>query len=210
MFDKESNNRHFASGDFEWLFKQYYDAFAYHASQRLTAFNFFIVSLSFFSNAFATFLTRGNGESGNSLLAAGLAITAWLLTICFARLDKRNEEIIQINEQPIKILQRHIAHDLMKSDDFAKAFDSQGNSNISAVFQTFKETDSSIGFRTFGCILPVIFTLSAAICLLGAGYAFSQAEIIDIREGFFLVITLFSISYWFIHYEVFPKKCVKN
>jgi hypothetical protein len=148
---------------FEWMAKQYYDLFAYHAAQRLTAFNFFLVSLSFFSTAYATLITRsGEGVTNYFPVAGALASAAYFLVVAFGRLDKRNEQIISINEKPLIRIQRAIRLGLAP---LTEAGDD--------VWETFVQTDKSYRFRTFGELLPLIYCLAATACAAGAMYGLS-------------------------------------
>lgn len=187
---------------FEWLAKQYYDLFSYHAAQRLTAFNFFIVSLSFFSNAFAMFVTRTQGNDTYFELAAGLAIVAWLLTLFFARLDKRNEQIIQINEKPLKRMQQAVAEHF-EDHNVALHGDGDGNANV---FRTFREADKSYPLRTFGSILPWLFTLAAAACLTGAAYATLKAGLLPYNTIVWGWIGLLIATLLVVHLPLFPRR----
>ena len=196
MFADTSDKR------FEWLAKQYYDLFSYHAAQRLTAFNFFIVSLSFFSNAFAMFVTRTQGNDTYFELAAGLAIVAWLLTLFFARLDKRNEQIIQINEKPLKRMQQAVAEHF-EDQNVALHSDGDGNANV---FRTFREADKSYPFRTFGSILPWLFTLAAAACLTGASYATMKAGLLPFCAVLLVWIVLLIATPIIVHRPLFPRR----
>lgn len=148
---------------FEWMAKQYYDLFAYHAAQRLTAFNFFLVSLSFFSTAYATLISRsGDGATNYFPVAGALASAAYFLVVAFGRLDKRNEQIIGINEKPLIRIQRAIRLGLASRDQ-------DGDD----VWETFVKADKAYPFRTFGDLLPVIYILAATACAAGAMYGFS-------------------------------------
>ena len=191
---------------FEWLAKQYYDLFAYHAAQRLTAFNFFIVSLSFFSNAYATFITRSQGDQLYYNPALGLALVAWLLTIFFARLDKRNEQIIQINEEPLKKLQQAVASHF---ESKGTALDQDGHA-CANVFRTFREADKSYRFRTFGSLLPSIFTIAAAACVCGAAYAAFKAMWLSPCCIILISIALVVFSLFAIHSPMSCKKKVSD
>lgn len=196
MFADETDKR------FEWLAKQYYDLFSYHAAQRLTAFNFFIVSLSFFSNAFAMFVTRTQGNDTYFELAAGLAIVAWLLTLFFARLDKRNEQIIQINEKPLKRMQQAVAEHF-EDQKVALHSDGDGNANV---FRTFREADKSYPLRTFGSILPWLFTLAAAACLTGAAYATTKTGLLPFCAVIWGWIGLLLVTLLVVHRPLFPQR----
>lgn len=148
---------------FEWMAKQYYDLFAYHAAQRLTAFNFFLVSLSFFSTAYATLISRSADGATNYFPVAGvLASAAFFLVVAFGRLDKRNEQIIGINEKPLIRIQRAIRLGLAPLDE-----------DGDEVWETFVQADKSYRFRTFGELLPLIYCLAATACAAGAMYGFS-------------------------------------
>jgi hypothetical protein len=157
---------------FEWMAKQYYDLFSYHAAQRLTAFNFFLVSLSFFSTAYATLISKSDGTTSSYFPVAGtLALAAYLLVVAFGRLDKRNEQIIGINEKPLIRIQRAIRLGLSPDGE-------PGDE----VWETFVQADRSYRFRTFGELLPVIYSLAAAACAAGAMYGFSgPGEYFDLR-----------------------------
>lgn len=137
---------------FEAVSKHYHDIFNYHAGQRLTAFNFFVISLSFFSNGYATLVTKGKDDPRYLLVAAGLSVATYLLVISFGRLDKRNEQIILIDERPIKRIQQI----------FAARYGGDE-------WQTFLAMDNEAKpFRTFGRILPRIYTLGATLAAAGA------------------------------------------
>lgn len=151
-----------AAKQFELAAKHYYDLFAYHAAQRLTAFNFFIVSLSFLSTAYATLVMKGVDGQSRFAMAAGLALAAYVLVLAFARLDRRNEQIISANERPLLRIQQAFA------DAFAEAGEA-------GVWQTFRATDNAFLFRTFGDLLPVIYLVAATLTAAGASYAFKEA-----------------------------------
>ena len=156
LFERDSKR-------FEWMAKQYYDLFAYHAAQRLTAFNFFLVSLSFFSTAYATLISKSDNTTTDYFPVAGaLASAAYLLVVAFGRLDKRNEQIIGINEKPLIRIQRAIRLGLSQDDELGDE-----------VWETFVQADRSVPLRTFGHLLPIIYSLAATACAAGAMYGFS-------------------------------------
>ncbi|MEA3018152.1 MAG: hypothetical protein QOI38_2874 [Sphingomonadales bacterium] len=149
---------------FEVVTKHYYDLFAYHAAQRLTTFNFFIVSLSFFSNAYATLVTKGDAaHSFYYVMSAMLSFTAYILVVCFSRLDKRNEQIILINERPLRRIQAII------EDRF------QGG-----CWETFKTSNEEARpLRTFGKLLPVIYIFAGMLAAMGGPYGLFLAQILS-------------------------------
>jgi hypothetical protein len=140
---------------FEVVAKHYYDLFAYHAAQRLTTFNFFIVSLSFFSNAYATLVTKGDqAHPFYHVMSAMLSFTAYILVVCFSRLDKRNEQIILINERPLRRIQA-IIEDRFQGGDW----------------ETFKTSNEDARpLRTFGKLLPVIYIFAGMLAAMGGPY----------------------------------------
>jgi hypothetical protein len=160
------------------------------------------VSLSFFSNAFALFVTRANGSETYFELATSLAMVAWLLTLFFARLDKRNEQIIQINEKPLKKLQQAVAEHFQ--DRGADLLD-EGHASAN-VFRTFREADKSHWLRTFGSILPWIFTLAAFACLAGAAYSASKAVLLPECSILWVGIGLVIATCLVVHFPLFPKR----
>lgn len=82
-----------------YLQKQAWDYFSVHASQRLTIFNFYIVSSSVIATSFfASFKSDSNLESARPALAALLCFIAFI----FWKLDQRNKFLIKNSEQTLK------------------------------------------------------------------------------------------------------------
>ncbi len=189
LFDSDSKR-------FEWMAKQYYDLFAYHAAQRLTAFNFFLVSLSFFSTAYATLISKSEPSKTNYFPVAGaLAFAAYLLVISFGRLDKRNEQIVGINEKPLIRIQRAIRLGLAEQND-----------DGDEVWETFVQADRSVPFRTFGQLLPIIYSLAALACAAGAMYGLSgTGDQLDLRLccGW---LVMAGLAIWFINCALFEAR----
>ena len=182
---------------FEWMAKQYYDLFAYHAAQRLTAFNFFLVSLSFFSTAYATLISKSESSGTNFFrVASALALAAYLLVIAFGRLDKRNEQIIGINEKPLIRIQRAIRLGL-----------AEDGGDGDEVWETFVRADRSVRFRTFSQLLPTIYSLAATACAGGTMYGLGGAgDQVDVRLicGW---LVMGGLAIWFINFPLFkPRK----
>lgn len=164
---------------FEFIAKHYYDLFAYHAAQRLTTFNFFIVSLSFFSNAYATLVTKGDENHTFYYIMSGiLSCTAYILIICFSCLDKRNEQIILINERPLRRIQAAI-EDRFKGGDW----------------ETFKASnEESTPLRTFGKLLPIIYVFAGILAAMGGPYGFYLGGKLTWCGAVWLWIALTAIS----------------
>jgi hypothetical protein len=164
---------------FEVVAKHYYDLFAYHAAQRLTTFNFFIVSLSFFSNAYATLATKGDEtHQFYYVMASALAAIAWVLVVAFSRLDKRNEQIILINEGPLRRIQAIIKAQF------------GGDS-----WETFRlSNEDARPLRTFGKLLPIIYTVAGWLAALGAAYGLVLANLLSLCQGAIMASFLGLIS----------------
>jgi hypothetical protein len=164
---------------FEVLAKHYYDLFAYHAAQRLTTFNFFIVSLSFFSNAYATLATKGDdAHEFYYVMASVLSVLAWMLVVTFSRLDKRNEQIILINERPLKQIQSFIAQQVGADS-----------------WETFKNSnDDARPLRTFGTLLPIIYVVAGLLTALGGAYGLVLANLIGLCLAALIAALLWSVS----------------
>lgn len=164
---------------FEVLAKHYYDLFAYHAAQRLTTFNFFVVSLSFFSNAYATLVAKADDQHRfYYVMAAVLAFTAYALVVLFSRLDKRNEQIILINEGPLKRIQAVVAERFAGPE-----------------WETFKLSNvKATRLRTFGSLLPLIYVFAGFLAAAGAAYGLVLGEIIEICTALWIWLALAVIS----------------
>lgn len=83
--------------DYGWNF------FDFHAKQRMTCFNFFLIFVGFVLNAYATFF-----KDRNFLLAGGMAFTAAGLSLLFIFLDRRNEELVYIAEDVLESLETDV------------------------------------------------------------------------------------------------------
>ena len=80
---------------FEHRFDYAWNYFDFHAKQRTTIFNFFLIFIGFILNAYATIYAKADA---NPPLLIGLAIFGIFATICFIVLDRRNEELVDIAE----------------------------------------------------------------------------------------------------------------
>ncbi|HTA23060.1 MAG TPA: hypothetical protein VK763_05970 [Terriglobales bacterium] len=88
----------------KWLFEQRLDYawkfFDFHAKQRMSMFNFFLIFVGFVLSAYATLL-----KDGNRAVCALLAFTAAILTFVFLCLERRNEELVYIAEDVLLSLE---------------------------------------------------------------------------------------------------------
>lgn len=75
--------------------------FEYHATQRTTMFNYFLIIIGILAAAFVSSI---DGEYAN--LQLGLAFSGIVLAIIFLLLDVRNEQLIDLAEEAIAELER--------------------------------------------------------------------------------------------------------
>jgi hypothetical protein len=85
------------------LRKQAWDYFSTHASQRMTAFNFYIVLSSFVAASyFASFKSDSNLQTARPALAGLLCLFAFI----FWKLDQRNKLLIKNAERALKFFEQ--------------------------------------------------------------------------------------------------------
>ena len=73
--------------------------FIYHAGQRFSTINYFFVAFAIFAAAFVSTFTKDFQDASQlHLLRFGLAIMALLITVIFWMLDKRNQELVHVDE----------------------------------------------------------------------------------------------------------------
>ena len=184
---------------FKIISKHYYDLFAYHAAQRLTTFNFFIVSLAFFSNAYATLLTKSGGSASRFLAASVLALTAYLFALAFAKLDKRNEQIISTNEEPLACVQKVFQKTLGVDAVIKPVTD---NRRSAGLWQTFAiASEKSRFLTTFGQVIPLIYFFATCLSISGAAYSYFLATHRLIGPSIFSAILMIG-SAIFIYFDL--------
>lgn len=134
--------------------RHYSEQFTYHAGQRLTTFRYFLTAASVSSAAYATLVSAGDRQSSLGFASAALAGATYALTIAFARLDRRNEQLINAVKEPLKDLQAAFAASL-GSDDW----------------RTFAKTDTASPATRFGVLLPLIYFIVAVLAAGGIAQA---------------------------------------
>ena len=87
-----------------------WDHFAYHAQQRQTVFNFFLLLIGGCVAAYSSTMGEGGGEYNyfRSFLGAVLV----LASLVFWRLDQRNARLVKISEEALKELEARMAKDI--------------------------------------------------------------------------------------------------
>jgi hypothetical protein len=87
-----------------------WDHFAYHAGQRQTVFNFFLLVVGGCVAAYSAMIGESGAEYNyfRSFLGAVLALASLL----FWRLDQRNARVVKISEEALKKLEARMAKDI--------------------------------------------------------------------------------------------------
>lgn len=87
-----------------------WDHFAYHAGQRQTVFNFFLLVVGGCVAAYSAMIGESGGEYNyfRSFLGAVLALASLL----FWRLDQRNAWLVKVSEGALKKLEARMANDI--------------------------------------------------------------------------------------------------
>jgi len=87
-----------------------WDHFAYHAQQRQTVFNFFLLVVGGCVAAYSAMIGESGAEYSyfRSFLGAVLALASLL----FWRLDQRNARLVKVSEEALKKLEARMANDI--------------------------------------------------------------------------------------------------
>lgn len=91
---------------FEKRFQYAWDFFDFHATQRTTMFNFFLVFVGFIFAGYASLL-----KDAPFPLAMVVALVGAVLTFIFIFLDRRNEELVHIAEAVLESLESDVLFD---------------------------------------------------------------------------------------------------
>jgi len=171
---------------FDVLIRHYAEQFTYHAGQRLSTFQFFLSAFGLLAAAFTALLTAKDGILSDAANAAPfVAIAAYLLSLAFGRLDRRNAQIIGTNEKPLARLQNVIANSLDGSD----------------IWRTFDSCETlAQRLTTFGKLIPLVFLICAWMSVAGfiattesAGWATAG---LNMFAGCYLFVLALGTLYW--------------
>jgi len=129
-----------------------WDHFAYHAQQRQTVFNFFLLLVGGCVAAYSSTIGESGGEYNyfRSFLGAILV----LASLVFWRLDKRNARLVKISGDALKELEARMAKDINVQSIRLMA---NAEKNVSRF--PFSKIES------FGQIYGLIFAVSGAVGL---------------------------------------------
>ena len=87
-----------------------WDHFAYHAGQRQTVFNFFLLVIGGCIAAWSA--TIGEDGSEYSYFRSFLGVVLALASLVFWRLDQRNARLVKVSEDALKELEARMAKDI--------------------------------------------------------------------------------------------------
>lgn len=88
---------------FESRYNYSWDSFEFHAKQRISMFNFFIIFAGISANAIATLL-----RTDRYIMAGSLAIAGSVISCIFIFLDRRNEELVHNAEDNLRELEKDV------------------------------------------------------------------------------------------------------
>src|SRR6266700_6624273 len=91
---------------FEKRFDYAWDCFDFHAKQRMTMFNYFLIFVGFVITGYANLL-----KDGSYWISTALALVGPGLTVVFVVLERRNEELVNIAEDVLESLESDVLFD---------------------------------------------------------------------------------------------------
>lgn len=86
--------------------------FIYHATQRHNSIRFFFVAVAIFLTGFFVLLTNDSeclSPATRNLLATIQSIAAFVITVCFWRLDERNVALVHSDERLLRFCEQELA-----------------------------------------------------------------------------------------------------
>jgi hypothetical protein len=133
-----------------------WDYFAFHAQQRQTVFNFFLILVGASIAAYAG--TLGKSEAAYFHLMIGSLVS--ISSLLFWRLDKRNARLVKLAEEPLKNLEIRLANRTEISNmQILAAADIRIGGRFWSRFESFKQIFRVV-FLLAGLVGVAIFFLS--------------------------------------------------
>ena len=127
-----------------------WDHFAYHAGQRQTVFNFFLLVIGGCVAAWSA--TIGESGAEYNYFRSFLGVVLALASLVFWRLDQRNARLVKVSEEALKDLEAQMAKDI----------------NVPSIRMMAKAEKKASGFpfskiESFGQIYGLIFAVSGVV-----------------------------------------------
>jgi hypothetical protein len=130
--------------------------FAFHAQQRQTVFNFFLILVGASIAAYAG--TLGKSEAIYFHLMIGFLIS--ISSVLFWRLDKRNARLVKLAEKPLKAFESRLAEQTnLRSMEILSEADTKVGGPVWSMLETFKQIFRVV-FLFTGLVGVAIFCLS--------------------------------------------------
>jgi hypothetical protein len=115
-----------------------WDYFAFHAQQRQTVFNFFLILIGASVAAYASTLAKADGSHDyfHSVLGLLVVVSSFL----FWRLDKRNSRLVKLAEDPLKKFENRLTERTQIADmTILSRADTKIESGILSNFESFSQ-----------------------------------------------------------------------
>ena len=147
--------------------------FSFHATQRTTMFNFFLVFSGFFVGACAKLLEQEKHGFLSIMFAFGA-----IITFIFIFVERRNEELVHVEEDVLMKLEEDLFKDykfepVEKRREFCGRLKKQGEGTIRVTILDRKVNKKSANCH--GRWLPIIEFLLFIMYVLGALYSLNQS-----------------------------------
>lgn len=138
---------------FAGILAHYGTMFTYDAGQRLSTFQYFLTAFAFLTAAFTTIVNVKSDMARLPQLAAPMVCAAaYLLAVLFGRLDKRNAQVIRLDQEPIRLLQAAIGAEF----------------GDSPAWHSFRESAARAQIvTTYGVLIPGVYFVAAMIAAGG-------------------------------------------
>lgn len=136
-----------------------WDHFAYHAQQRQTVFNFFLLLIGGCVAAYSS--TMGESGAEYNYFRSFLGVVLALASLVFWRLDQRNARLVKVSEDALKKLEARMANDI--NEQSIRLMENAGKKVSRFPFSKIKSFS-----QIYGLIFAVSGTVGIAMAVLSA------------------------------------------
>lgn len=174
---------------FDSIAKFYTEQFKYSAGQRISTLQYFVPAFAFLTAGYVQLLTAKESLPIPPLARLMVATVAFVITLAFARLDRRNKQIVEMDEHPLETIQSAIRLRL-GGDERWESF--------------LLRTRKSQALTTYGTLIPSVYLVCALAAAAGILYPLTgvglQNWVVFIVGGELLLLMGFAI------YGEFPAR----
>ena len=176
---------------FSAILSHYMGVFTYDAGQRLSTFQYFLTAFAFLTAAFtATADVKLDSTRLPLLVPPMISAAAFLLAVLFARLDKRNTQLVKLDQLPLTALQAAIASRLGED----------------AGWHSFREaSDKARKLTTYGTLIPLVYFLAALIAVGGGWVTAAGAKAVTPTQAIVGALAC-AVAAWFAVHLDLPLK----